>query len=66
MAKEFFIEKRPDGRYSVEKPNASRASAIEKTQADAIARAKAIDPKAAVHVERVRNVGPGRDKWRKA
>ena len=65
MAEKLFVERRPDGRYSVERPNASRASAIEKTQADAIAKARAIDPNAAVHVERVRNVGPGRDKWRK-
>ena len=65
MAKKLFIERRPDGRYSVEKPDASRASAVTKTQADAIAHARAMDPDAALHVERVRNVGPGRDKWRK-
>ena len=65
MAEDFFIERRPDGRYNVERPNASRPSAVEKTQADAIARARAMNPNATIHVERVRQVGPGRDKWRK-
>jgi hypothetical protein len=35
------------------------------TQKAAIERAREIDPNAAVHVERVRDIGPGRDKWRK-
>jgi hypothetical protein len=61
----FFIEQRPDGRYNVSKPNAERPSAVTETQAQAIARAKEIDPNATVHVERVRDIGPGRDKWRK-
>ena len=65
MAENFFIERRPDGRYNVERPNASRPSAVEKTQADAIARARAMNPNATIHVERVRQVGHGRDKWRK-
>lgn len=61
----FYIEQRPDGRYNVSKPNADRASAVTGTQAKAIARAKQMNPDAAIHVERVRDVGPGRDKWRK-
>jgi len=61
---ELFIEQRPDGRYNVARPNVERASAVTDTQAEAIARAKEIDPTATVHIERVRNVGPGRDKWR--
>jgi Uncharacterized protein conserved in bacteria (DUF2188) len=61
---EFFIERRDDGKYKVLRPNAERASAVSDTQAEAIARAKQISPSATVHVERVRNVGPGRDKWR--
>ena len=67
MAKqdEYFIEQRDDGKYKVSKPNADRASALEDTQKAAIQRAKELNPDAAVHVERVRNVGPGRDKWRK-
>lgn len=67
MAKdhEFFIELRPDGRYNVERPNSSRASAVEDTQKEAIDRAKKMDPDATLHVERVRDIGPGRGKWRK-
>lgn len=61
----FFIERRDDGKYKVLKPNADRASAVEDTQREAIDRAKQLNPDAARHVERVRNVGPGRDKWRK-
>ncbi|WP_206732834.1 DUF2188 domain-containing protein [Bradyrhizobium zhanjiangense] len=66
MAKnEFFIEQRPDGRYNVLRPNAERASATTDAQGQAIDRARAIDPNATIHVERVRDIGPGRDKWRK-
>jgi hypothetical protein len=64
MADEFFVEQRPDGSYKVLKPGADRASAVAPTQAEAIAKAKALNPNATVHIERVRNVGPGRDKWR--
>ena len=62
---EFFIEQRSDGRYNIERPNADRASGVEKTQGKAIERARELDPNATIHVERVRNIGPGRDKWRK-
>ncbi|MBR0713969.1 DUF2188 domain-containing protein [Bradyrhizobium liaoningense] len=66
MAKnEFFVEQRPDGRYNVLRPNADRASATTDTQAQAIERARSMDPEAAIHVERVRDIGPGRDKWRR-
>ena len=61
----FFIEQRPDGRYNVSRPNADRPSAVTETQAEGIARARELNPDAAIHVERVRNIGPGRDKWRK-
>jgi hypothetical protein len=61
----LFVEQRPDGRYNVSKPNAGRASAVADTQAEAIARARKSNPNAAIHVERVRNIVPGRDKWRK-
>jgi hypothetical protein len=63
--KEYFIEQRPDHRYNVSKPNAGRPSATADTQKAAIERAKQLDPNATLHVERVRDVGPGRDKWRK-
>jgi hypothetical protein len=67
MAKaEVYIEKREQGDYAVRKPGSERASAILPTQAEAIERAREMNPDAAVHVERVRatNIG-GRDKWRK-
>jgi hypothetical protein len=41
-----------------------RASAVTRTQAEAIDRAKEIDPHATIMVESVRNIGNGRDKWR--
>ena len=65
MAVEFFIERRDDGAYRVLKPGAERASAVAPTQAEAISKAKELNPNAAIHIERVRNVGPGPDKWRK-
>lgn len=66
MAKNaFYIEQREDGRYNVSRPNAERPSAVTNTQSAGIEKAQELDPNAAIHVERVRNVGPGRDKWRK-
>lgn len=62
---ELFVEHRPDGTYAVLRPGAERASAIENTQAEAINRAREIQPSAAIHVERVRDTSKGsRDKWR--
>jgi hypothetical protein len=61
----LFIERNDEGAYVVKRRHAERASAIETTQARAIERAAAIDPKAAIHVERVRDtVRGGSDKWR--
>lgn len=63
---QLFIERRPDGAYAVRRPGAGRASAIEQTQGDAIARARQLDPNAAIHVERVRSTNRGApDKWRR-
>ncbi|MGP6192121.1 MAG: DUF2188 domain-containing protein [Vulcanimicrobiaceae bacterium] len=63
---EFFIERRPEGDYAIRKPNSDRASAVEPTQAEAIARARQLSPSATIHVERVRDTEAGsRDKWRK-
>lgn len=62
---EFFIERRDDGKYKVLKSDAERASAVTDTQKEAIERAKQLNPDATIHIERVRDVGPGRDKWRK-
>lgn len=62
----FFIERRPEGDYAVRKPGSDRASAVEPTQADAIDRARQMNPDAAIHVERVRHTDNGSpDKWRK-
>jgi hypothetical protein len=62
----LFVERRPEGDYAVRKPNSERASAIAQTQAEAIKRAKELNPDAAIHVERVRHTNNGKpDKWRK-
>lgn len=66
MGDEFFIEKRPEGDYAIRKPKSERASAVAPTQADAIARAKQLNPDATIRVERVRKTSSGSpDKWRK-
>ena len=65
MSDEYFIERGDDKRYRVLKPNAERASAVADTQQEAIERAREMNPDATLHVERVRHVGPGPDKWRK-
>lgn len=46
MAKhdELIIEPRDDGRWSVKKPHAERASAVEDTQNKAVKRAKQLAP----------------------
>lgn len=62
----LFVERRPQGDYAVRKPNSDRASAVTPTQAEAIDRARQLNPDAAIHVERVRNTTGGNpDKWRK-
>jgi len=66
MAKKIlFVEQRPDHKYNVTRKGEHKPLAVTKTQAKGIDKAYSIDPQATVHVERVRNVGPGRDKWRK-
>ena len=67
MAKNVFVERRPDGSYAVEKPRAARASAILPTQREAIERAKEISPGSRPDVERVRHTSRGKpDQWRKS
>ncbi len=63
----FFIERRDKERdYAIRRPDSDRASGIADTQADAIERAREIDPTATIEVERVRNTDRGgRDKWRR-
>ncbi len=60
---QLFVERRNQGDYAVRRANAQRASAVLPTQAEAIERAKELNPNARPLVERVRNttVG-GRDK----
>ena len=66
MAKKvLFVEQRPDGKYKLTEKGNTTPLAVTKTQAKAIDKAQMIAPEATVHVERVRNIGPGRDKWRK-
>jgi hypothetical protein len=65
--KKLFVEKRPEGDFAVRKGNSERASAVLPTQAEAIERAKELNPGASPVVERVRNTTGGKpDQWRKA
>ncbi len=64
---QLFVERRGQGDYAVRRSGSERASAIAPTQAEAIARAKEINPERPPLVERVRNADVGRrDKWRRA
>jgi Uncharacterized protein conserved in bacteria (DUF2188) len=67
MSGRLFIERREkEGDYVIRRPGSDRASGREDTQAEAIERAREIDPNATIEVERVRNTDRGcRDKWRK-
>jgi len=67
MGGKLFIERRRnEGDYSIRRPNAERISDHEATQAEAIERAREIDPNAAILVARVRNTDGGSpDKWRR-
>jgi hypothetical protein len=66
MSGKLFVERTENGDYAVRKPNSDRASAMADTQAEAIERARRIDPEAQILVGRVRNTSGGsRDKWRK-
>lgn len=63
---ELYIERRDQGDYAVRRPGSERASAVLRTQAEAIEKAREMHPDAAVLVERVRDTHVGsRDKWRK-
>ena len=62
----LFVEQRPQGDYAVKRGNAERASAVRPTQAEAIQRARELNPHEPPLVERVRNTSVGgRDQWRK-
>ncbi len=62
-----FVERRQGGDYAVRKPQSQRAQAVAPTQAEAIDRARELNPGAVTHVERVRHVAAGKpDRWRKS
>ena len=64
MSKKYFLEKRGEREYAVLKPNAERASALTRTQAEAIRLAKKFGG-SHPDIERVRNTSKGKpDKWR--
>jgi hypothetical protein len=64
--KELYVERREGGDYAVRRPGSERASDVCDTQAEAIERARELNPDAAIHVERVRETSQGsRHKWRK-
>ena len=67
MSGKLFIERREqEGDYAIRRGRAARISDHADTQAQAIERAREIDPTAAILVERVRNTDVGgRDQWRK-
>jgi hypothetical protein len=66
MSKKIFVEQRPEKDYAVRRPNSDRASDVLPTQREAIERARELNPKGPVLVERVRDTDRGqRDKWRK-
>jgi len=63
--KRLFIEQHKDG-YAILRGGVTEPLAVEPTQDAAIEKARKLEPDAAIHVERVRNVeGGGRDKWRR-
>jgi len=63
----YFVEQDNDGKFAVRSKGSERASGLFDTQAEAIARAKELNPNDHPDVERVRDTGAGgRDKWRKA
>ena len=63
---QLFVERRPEGDYAVRRGDAERASAVLPTQAEAIERAKELNPNTPPLVERVRYTTGGKpDKWRK-
>lgn len=66
MKKPVYVEPHHGGGFSAKLPHARRASAIEPTQARAIATVRQMHPDAAVHVARVRHTSRGNpDQYRK-
>jgi hypothetical protein len=64
---QLFVERRDGGGYAVRRAGAGSVAAVAPTQAEAIRRARELDPTRAPLIERVRNTDVGlRDKWRTA
>lgn len=63
--KTIFIEPRPTGGFGATHEGGKRAVVTGETQREVIQDTKAKYPDATIHVARVRDVGPGPDKFRK-
>jgi hypothetical protein len=61
----IFIEPRTAGGFGATHEGGKRAVVTGETQREVIQETKAKYPEAAIHVARVRSVGPGPDKFRK-
>jgi hypothetical protein len=67
MSKRLYVERQDDGRYAVKHETLKRASAVCETQAEAIERAREMNPGHSPDVERVRYTNRGKpDQWRRA
>lgn len=62
----IFVEPRTGGGFGAKHEHGKRAVITAETQCEVIQGVKEKYPDAAVHVARVRYVGPGPDKFRKA
>lgn len=60
----LYVEPRAQGDYAVRKEASKRASATAPTQAEAIKKAREMEPDGEIHVARVRKGGDGPDKFR--
>jgi Uncharacterized protein conserved in bacteria (DUF2188) len=64
---QLFVERRQQGDYAVRRPNSRRASDVLPTQAEAIDRARELNPDGPPLVERVRHTSRGKpDQWRRS
>jgi Uncharacterized protein conserved in bacteria (DUF2188) len=62
----IFVERRPQGDYSIRRRGSERASHVLPTQREAVDRAREISPNGTILVERVRDTSRGsQDRWRK-
>ena len=66
MKDKIFIEPHKDGGFGAKHAGGQRVFEKSQTQGGLIKEVKAMHPDAELHVARVRNVGPGPDKFRKA